>query len=115
MGTTASTVSSAVTSPIAFTGVSSYSSDFQSILQRAVSIASLPLRALQNSEQTLIQQKTQLSTFGETVASLSSALTGLTNAVSIGGISATSSDPTVLTATATGAASTATYTIDSVT
>ena len=36
--------------PLTFTGVSTYSNDFQTILSRAVQIAQLPLKALQNRD-----------------------------------------------------------------
>lgn len=102
-------------SPLSFTGVSSYSADFASILTRAVSIASLPLKQLQNSESDLLQRKTQLSSFGDSVASLASTFTSLASAVSTNGIQANSSDSTLVTATASGAQSQASYTINSVT
>ena len=44
MGTTSSVGS------LYFTGLSSYSSDFQSIIQRAVQIAQLPVTKLQNEQ-----------------------------------------------------------------
>ena len=101
--------------PLSFTGVSTYSSDFQSILSRAVSIASLPLKQLQNTESDVLQKKSQLAGFGDSVAALATSFTGLTLAVSTSGIGASSSDNTLVTATATGAQSTASYTINSIT
>ena len=102
-------------SPLSFTGVSTYSSDFQSILTRAVNIASLPLKQLQNTESDLLQRKTQLSSFGDSVTSLSSTFTALANSVSTSGIQASSSDSTIVTATASGAPNQASYTINSIT
>ena len=102
-------------SPLTFTGVSTYSSDFQTILTRAVNIASLPLKQLQNSESDLLQRKTQLSSLGVSVSSLANTFTSLASAVSSQGIQATSSNNTLVTANASGASSQATYTIDSIT
>ncbi len=102
-------------SPLTFTGVSSYSSDFQSILTRAVNIASLPLKQLQNTESDLLQRKAQLSSFGDSVTSLANTFTTLASAVSTNGLQANSSDSTVVTATASGAASQSSYTINSIT
>jgi len=56
--------------PLTFTGVSSFSSDFQTILTRAVSISSLPIKILQNKQTDILQEK-QLS------VSLSSAVDAL--------------------------------------
>jgi len=46
--------------PLTFTGVSPFSSDFQTILARAVSISSLPIKILQNKQTDILQEK-QLS------------------------------------------------------
>jgi len=43
--------------PLVFTGVSTYSSDLQTVLNRAVSIANLPVTQLQNRQKDLVQQK----------------------------------------------------------
>ena len=48
-------------SPLTFTGVSTYSADFQKILERTVAIASQPISSLQR-EQTQIFQKKTLAT-----------------------------------------------------
>ena len=101
--------------PQSFTGVSSYSADFQSILSRAVNIASLPLKQLQNTESNLLQKKTQLSSFGDSIGALATSFQGLATAVSTNGISASTSNATVVTAAASGAQSAASYTINSVT
>ena len=101
--------------PQSFTGVSNYSADFQSILTRAVSIASLPLKQLQNTEADVLQKKAQLANFGDSVSSLASSFTTLAQSVSTNGIQATSSDSTVVSASASGAQGTASYTINSIT
>ena len=101
--------------PQSFTGVSNYSADFQSILTRAVSIASLPLKQLQNTEADVLQKKAQLSNFGDSVSSFASSFTTLAQSVSTNGIQATSSDSTLVSASASGAQGTASYTINSIT
>ena len=108
-------MSTSAITPLSFTGVSTYSNDFQTILTRAVSIASLPLKQLQNTESDLLQRKSQLSSFGDSVSSLASTFAGLASAVSTSGIQASSSDTALVTATASGAPSTANYTINSIT
>ncbi|HBY64481.1 MAG TPA: hypothetical protein DEH78_32070, partial [Solibacterales bacterium] len=43
--------------PLVFTGISSYSQDFQAIMERAVSIASIPLKSMQNEQTDVLQKK----------------------------------------------------------
>lgn len=51
--------------PLAFTGVSKFSDDFQTILGRAVAIAQLPVQALQRDQITLSQNTMSLSKLRE--------------------------------------------------
>ncbi len=101
--------------PITLTGISTYASDFQSILNRAVGIAQIPLTALQNSDTTVLQEKTDMGTLSGTVATLASSLQSLGTLASTQALSASSSNPAVVAATATGATSAASYTINSIT
>ena len=48
-------------SPLTFVGVSQFSADFQTILSRAVQIAELPIKALQNRDLDTLQKKTLLA------------------------------------------------------
>ncbi len=101
--------------PLTFTGTSSYSSDFQAILTRAVNIANIPLQQLENQDSTDLSKKTQLGTLNAAVSSLTSAVQALGSLASSGAISATSSNPAAVSVTATGATAAATYTVNSVT
>jgi flagellar hook-associated protein 2 len=101
--------------PITLTGTSTYASDFQSILNRAVQIAEIPLTALQNSDATVLQEKTDMSNLGGTVSTLASSLQALGTLASTQALAASTSDPSVVSATATGATSAASYTINSIT
>jgi len=101
--------------PLTFTGVSQYSSDFQSILNRTVQIAQIPVTALQNRDSDLLQKKSQLASLNGAVASLASDLKALGTAAANKALSATSSDATVVTASNSGATTAASYTINSVT
>ena len=58
MGTVGATPASAAstTAALSFTGISTYSSDFQAILQREDAIAQLPITALQNAENLLLRK-----------------------------------------------------------
>lgn len=56
--------------PLKFTGISSFSEDFQTILSRAVSIAAVPVQQLQNDQTKLLGQKQSLGSLRTAVADL---------------------------------------------
>jgi flagellar hook-associated protein 2 len=100
------------TSPIpppTFNGVSTYASDFQQVLTRAVDIASLPMQNLQNDVTTLTGQEQALGNMQSTFSSLQSAIQAIGTAQS--SMSATVSDPSTVSASATSSALPGTYTI----
>lgn len=113
--TSASASTASLFTPLQFTGISQYSSDFQSILSRSESIAELPVTALQNTVTTITQQETDLTTLGSAVSAVGSALTALGNLNSGQASTAVSSDTGVVTATATGVTSGTSYAITNVT
>lgn len=83
-------------SPLTFSGISSYSADFQTILTRMTTIASFPLEQLKN-EQADITQKAQLSNeLNNTVKIFQQKLSALSEAADKKAIRATSSDTTKL-------------------
>ena len=102
------------TSTIAFSGISAYSSDFQTILSRQVSIANLPVQQLQNRESDNLQKKSLLISLGTAVGSLATSLSALASDATNKALSATSSDTSVVTVTNTGASSAGSYTISNV-
>jgi flagellar hook-associated protein 2 len=101
--------------PLTFTGISSYSSDFQTVLDRAVKIASLPLQALQNENADLLARKTQLSSIGNSVSGLTNAFQSLVQVSEGKALQATSSNTAVATVANASATAAATYTINEVT
>lgn len=101
--------------PLTFSGISSYSSDFQTVLTRAVKIASLPLQALQNENSDVLARKTQLGTIGTAVANLTSAFESLAKVSGEKGLQASSSNTAAVTIGSISADSAATYTINSIT
>ena len=106
-----STSTGSVTStPITFNGQSTFSSSFQQVLQRAVSIASLPMQQLQDDVSTLEGQQTDLSTLGASFSSLQSAVQAISSAMT-GNVSASSSDSSVVTASAESTTLPGTYSI----
>ena len=110
-----STSSTSPFAPVTLNGVSQYSSDLQSVLNRAVAIAQIPITNLQNHDSTVLSQESALGQLQSTVQGLAASLTSLGTTASNQALSATSSDSSVVTATDAGATSPATYTINSVT
>jgi flagellar hook-associated protein 2 len=117
MGTTSSAASQAAstTAPIYFTGLSSFSSDFQSIIQRAVQIADIPVENLQNEQATNTAEQQALTALEPTVSALGTDVTNLGTLASSQGLSATSSDSGTVSVVNTGATAPATYTISDIT
>ena len=101
--------------PLAFTGASKLSSDLQTILQRAVQIAQLPLRALQNKDSDVLQRKTLLGNLASVVGGLATSLQALGTTAQNRALTATSSNTAAVTVVNSGATSAASYTIDSIT
>ena len=112
MSSTSST--SSLFTPLQFTGISQYSSDFQQILSRATSIASIPLQQLSSEQGTIQQQETDLSTLGTAASAVQSSLQALGQLGSGGALSATSSNSSVVTATSSGATVPVSYSITNV-
>ena len=123
MSTSASSLSSsssaatiaALLAPQTFVGVSQYSSDMQSILTRAVQIAQLPVTALQNQEASLVSKVASLGSLQGYVNSVADSLTSLSTLASNKGLTATSSDTSIVTATVNGNMTPTTYTITNLT
>ncbi|MBM3727311.1 MAG: hypothetical protein FJW40_18050 [Acidobacteria bacterium] len=101
--------------PLAFTGISSFSQDFQTILKRAVDIAALPGKALQNEQADLIQKKTLAANLREAVASFTSSFESLTAAGDNKGIVASSSASAKVSVSTTSATEPAVYSITNLT
>jgi flagellar hook-associated protein 2 len=102
-------------SPLQFTGISQYSSDFQQILSRAVSIAQIPVMQLTNEQTQIVSEETTLGNLNSAVSNVGSALKTIGQLSSGESLAANSTDTSVVTATATGADTTASYSITNVT
>jgi flagellar hook-associated protein 2 len=106
MGSSASSLST----PVTFTGQSTFSTSFQQVLQRAVSIASLPMQQLENDVSTLQSQQSDLNTMQSNFSSLLNAVQEISTATT-GSVSASSSDTSVVTAAAESTTLPGTYSI----
>ena len=102
-------------SPLVFTGVSAYSSDFQTIVDRATSIASLPIKQLQNQQADIVQQRVLVSNISTTIASLATSVSNLGTVAQQKGLVATSSNTAKVTASNANSPSAATYTLTDIT
>jgi flagellar hook-associated protein 2 len=101
--------------PLVFTGVSSLSSDLQTVLKRAVSIASIPLQQAQAADSDVIQKKALLSGLDNAATALGNAVTSLGTIAANRALSASSSNTAKVTVQNTGATVASTYTISDVT
>ena len=113
--TPASGSSASVTSPISFTGISTYSSDFQAILQRQDAISQLPVTALQNRQADNLDKKQALIALNPVVSSLASSVAALGQLASGQGLTAASSDSSTVSVVNTGATSPGNYTVSNIT
>lgn len=77
--------------PLTFSGISSFSDDFQVILDRSVSIASLPARALEQEQTGLLSRKMAAAELRTAAADLAAALRQLGGLARGGALTATSS------------------------
>lgn len=102
-------------SPLVFTGVSKFSDDFQTILNRTVAIANIPLLGMQNQQTDLLAKKQVLSDLRTGVASLSSALSSLGQTAENKALSVASSNSGRVSASLNGATTAGTYTISNIT
>src|ERR1035438_8203443 len=106
----ASSVTSAA-GAITFSGSSTFSSSFQQVLQRAVAIASMPLQAMQNSVATFQGQQSALTTLQSGFSVLQNDIQSISTAAT-GSMTASVSDGTVVSATASSSALPGTYSIE---
>src|SRR5580704_8371465 len=97
-------------SPLTFTGQSTFSSSFQQVLQRAVSIASLPMQEVEIEIGKLQSQQTDLSTLQANFSQLQNSVQSIATAMT-GGVSASSSNSGIATASAQSSTLPGTYSI----
>ncbi len=88
--------------PLTFTGISQFSSDLQTILQRAVKIASLPIQKLQFDQVRILEQKKVLGELNTVVGDLTTQFASLGLLGSTGAVTASSSNTAVATVQITG-------------
>ncbi len=82
-----------------FAGVSSYSEQFQQVIGRAVSIASLPIELLTSQQTTLNNQSLELTALDTNFASVQTAIQNISSALSGSGMNSSVSNPDVASVT----------------
>lgn len=100
--------------PLRFTGISSFSEDFQAILDRSVSIASIPVRQLESYQQEILADKTALGAVSLSVSSLADSIRSLASLKDGGALSIKSNSSKVTAFLRSGAAQ-GTYLVSDVT
>lgn len=101
-------------SPLTFTGVSSFSNDFQTILNRAVSIAQLPITALQNHQSDLLQEKQLATNLESAVSDLTASITNLGSIGASQGLVGSSSDTSKVIVNSTSTTTPVSYAISNI-
>lgn len=101
--------------PLKFTGISTYSSDFQKIVDRAVSIASLPIKQMQNQQSDLILKKQSLTALNGTLQTFAGTIKDLASMGDSHAISVSSSNTNKVSVQMTGTAAATSYTITDIT
>ncbi len=94
------------------TGSSSFASDLQASVNRALEIASLPMQALQADQSVISGKTSELSTLGGLFNSLQTALQAISSGTGTNSVQATVGDSSIVTATVTGSALPGTYSVD---
>ena len=102
-------------SPLSFTGINEFSDDFQTILDRSVAIAGIPLEEMLTEQTDLLMKKQLLTDLRSVVAGLASAVSGLGSIGENRALGASSSDTGNVTVTLNGATQAGTYTISDIT
>jgi flagellar hook-associated protein 2 len=107
-----SSLLSATAPQTTLTGSSSYSSDLQAAVTRAVSIASLPLQLLQADQNQATGQATELGQLSSLFGSLQTSLQSVASGTSNGALAVTSSNTAVAQASLSGSPLAGTYTVN---
>jgi flagellar hook-associated protein 2 len=110
-GSIASLATSLAAPQTSGTGTSSFASDLQASVSRALQIASLPMQALQADQSTISGKTNELSTLGNLFDSLQTSLQAIGSGTGSSALQAAVGDQSVLSASVTGNALPGTYTV----
>ena len=108
-----SSVSNAIATPLtSTTGSSTFATDLQNSVNRALQIASLPMQTLQADQSTANSDISELNQLGGLFSSLQTSLQSLASGAGSNAMSASVADPSVLQANLSGSPLPGTYTVD---
>jgi flagellar hook-associated protein 2 len=108
-----SSLATSLTAPqTSTTGTSTFATDLQNSVNRALQIASLPMQSLEADQSTISGKTSELTTLGGLFNSLQTSLQAITSGTGSNALQATVSDQTVVSASVTGGALSGTYTVD---
>src|SRR5262245_56890595 len=95
-----------------FSGSSRCANDFQQVITRAVSLASLPMQEIQNEVGNLQSRWSELTTLSTKFSALNTSLQSLNNALGLGSYISKLSDSDVASVSLSGSPYTGTYSIE---
>jgi len=101
--------------PLTLNGISQYASDFQSVLNRSVAIASIPIQRMENHQSLIESQITAATGLSTAVSAVAADLANLGNLGTSQALTANTTDPGVVQAQVTGATANTSYAITNVT
>jgi flagellar hook-associated protein 2 len=112
MGTTSTTAASGLITPLTFTGQSTYSAQFQQVIDKAVQIQEIPLDGMADQQSTDQARQSALESLDQTLANLQSAVTNLQSAIGSQALSANVSDSSVASVSLGNNATTGVYQLE---
>ncbi len=98
--------------PVSFTGVSKFSDNFQTLLERSFTVANLPVKNLQTEQTIQLAKQQELGNLATDVRGLRDAFSTLGVRAAQGAISASSTDSSVATIVITGSPSAISFDLD---
>lgn len=114
MATTSTTPSSAsgLITPLTFTGQSTYSAQFQQVIDKAVQIQEIPLDGMADQASSDQSRQSALESLDQALTSLQTAVTGLQSAIGSQALAATVSDNSVASVSLDSSATTGVYQLE---
>jgi flagellar hook-associated protein 2 len=94
---------SATSASSGFTGQSTFASDLQNVITRAVGIATLPITQLQTEQSGLVSQQTELQTLGTDFQAVQTSIDSLNSSIGSSSFTATSDNTSATATLGTGA------------
>jgi flagellar hook-associated protein 2 len=101
-----------IATPISFTGISKFSENFQTLLERSFTVANLPVQNLQTEQAIQLAKQQEFGNLASDVRALRDAFSTLGVQAAQGAIAASSTNPSVATIVVTGSPSAISFELD---